>query len=106
LNFIFTVSHTLLICRVEIIKWVIENRQPFTIVKNPQFILLMKTRRLRYCLLLAATIARDVKHVFIEMCQQILKALKMILMYLFFVYPSYYPYPQKVNCTLNIAMDA
>ena len=86
-------------------KWVAENRQPFTIVEDPQFILLIKTRRPGYRLPLAATVARDVKHVFIEMHQQISKALKVILTYLF-VYPSYYPHLQKVDCALNIATDA
>jgi hypothetical protein len=85
-------------------KWVAENRQPFAIVKDSQFILLMKTRHLGYCLLSVATIARDVKHVFIEMHQQISKALKVILMYLF-VYPSHYPRPQRVDCALNIVTD-
>jgi len=61
-------SCTLLVYRVEIVKWVAENRQPFTIVEDPQFILLIKTGHPGYCLLLAATVARDVKHIFIEMC--------------------------------------
>ena len=106
LNFTFSVSRTLLVYRVEIVKWVVENRQPFMIVEDPQFILLIKIGHPGYCLLLAATVARDVKHVFIEMCQRISKALKVILMYLFFVYPSHYPHLQKVNYVLNIVMDA
>ena len=85
-------------------KWVTENRQPFTIVEDPQFILLIKTRRPGYRLPSAATVARDVKHVFIEMRQQISKALKVILTYLF-VYPSHYPHLQKVDCVLNVATD-
>jgi len=99
------VSHTSLVHRVKIVKWVAENRRPFAIVKDPQFILLMKTGRPGYCLPSAATVARDVKHVFVEMRQQISKVLKVILMYLF-VYPSHYPRPQRVDCVLNIAMDA
>jgi hypothetical protein len=87
------------------VKWVAENRWPFAIVEDPQFILLMKTRCLGYRLPSVATVARDVKHVFIEMCQRISKALKVILTYLF-VYPSYYSYLQRVDCALNIATDA
>jgi hypothetical protein len=86
------------------VKWVAENRQPFVIVEDPQFILLMKNGHPGYCLPSAATVARDVKHVFIEMRQQISKALKVILTYLF-VYPSHYPHPQRVDCALNIATD-
>ena len=75
------------------------------IIEDPQFILLMKTGHPGYRLPSAATVARDVKHVFIEMRQRISKALKVILMYLF-VYPSHYPHLQKVDCALNIVTDA
>ena len=98
-------SRTSLVHRVEIVKWVAENRRPFAIVEDPQFILLMKTGRPGYRLPSAATVARDVKHVFVEMRQRISKALKVILTYLF-VYPSHYPCPQRVDCALNIATDA
>ena len=54
--------------RIEIVKWVAEKRQPFVIVEDPQFVFLMKTRHPGYCLLLAPTVARDVKHIFVEMC--------------------------------------
>ena len=72
-------------------KWVTEKRWPFVIVEGSQFILLIKTRHPRYRLLLAATVAQDVKHVFVEMCQQISTMLKVILTYLF-VYPSHHPH--------------
>jgi hypothetical protein len=62
--------------RIEIMKWVTEKRQPFAIVKDPQFVFLMKTGHPGYRLLSAPTVARDVKHIFIEMCQQISKMLK------------------------------
>ena len=44
----------------------------------PVYILdfLMKTRHPGYCLPLAPTVARDVKHVFVEMHQQVSKMLK------------------------------
>ena len=50
-------------------KWVAEKRQPFVIVEDPQFILLLKTRHLGYQLLLVVTVAQDIKHVFVEMYQ-------------------------------------
>ena len=62
--------------RIEIVKWVAEKRRPFIIVEDPQFVFLMKTGRPGYHLLLAPTVARDVKHVFVEMRQQISKMLK------------------------------
>jgi hypothetical protein len=58
------------------VKWVTEKRRPFTIVEDPQFIFLMKTGHPGYRLLSALTVARDVKHVFIEMRQRISKMLK------------------------------
>ena len=68
MNFTFRVQVAhLLVHRVKIMKWVAENRWPFVIVKDPQFLLLMKTRHPGYCLPLVATVARDVKQVFIEM---------------------------------------
>jgi len=78
---------------------------PFMIVEDPQFIFLMKTRCPGYCLPLAATVARDIKHIFIKMCQQISKTLKVILTYLF-SYPSHHPHLQKVECVLNVATDS
>ena len=86
-------------------KWVTEKRQPFAIVEDPQFIFLIKTGRPGYHLLSAKTVARDIKHVFIKMCQQISKMLKVIPTYLV-LYPSHRPHPQKVDCTLNVVMDA
>jgi len=77
--------------RIEIMKWVAEKRRPFIIVKDSQFILLMKTGRPGYWLPLVATVARDVKHIFVEMHQRISTMLKVILTYLF-VYPAYHPH--------------
>ena len=86
-------------------KWVAEKRRPFAIVEDPQFMFLMKTGHPRYCLLSAATVARDIKHIFIKMHQRISKTLKVFLTYLF-PYPSHHPHPQKVECVLNIATDS
>jgi hypothetical protein len=72
-------------------KWVAEKRRPFVIVKDSQFVLLMKTRRSGYRLPSAVTVARDVKHIFVEMCQRISTMLKVISTYLF-VYPSHHPH--------------
>jgi len=87
------------------VKWVAEKRWPFMIVEDPKFIFLMKTGHPGYHLPSAATVARDIKHVFVEMHQRISKILKVILTYLF-PYPSHHPHPQKVECVLNIAMDS
>jgi hypothetical protein len=73
------------------VKWVAEKRWPFVIVEDSQFILLMKTGHPGYRLLSAVTVARDVKHVFVEMRQQISTMLKVIPTYLF-VYPSHHPH--------------
>ena len=86
-------------------KWITEKRWPFVIIEDPQFIFLMKTGHLGYCLPLAKTVARDIKHIFVEMCQRISKMLKVILTHLV-LYPSHHPHPQKVDCMLNVAMDA
>lgn len=91
--------------RIEIVKWVAEKRRPFAIVEDPQFIFLMKTGRPGYRLPSAATVARDVKHVFVEMRQRMSNMLKVFLTYLF-PYPSHHPHPQKVDCALNVATDA
>jgi hypothetical protein len=87
------------------VKWVTEKRRPFTIVEDPQFVFLMKTGRPGYRLPSAKTVARDVKHVFVEMHQRISKMLKVITTHLV-LYPSHHPHPQKVDCTLNVATDA
>ena len=75
------------------------------IVEDPQFVFLMKTGCPGYRLPSAKTVARDVKHVFIEMHQQISKMLKVITTHLI-LYPSHHPHPQKVECALNIVMDS
>ena len=53
--------------RIEIIYWIAENKRPFTIVKDRGFVDLMKTGRPMYRLPSPATVARDVKHVFVGM---------------------------------------
>jgi len=87
------------------VKWVAEKRRPFAIVEDPQFMFLMKTGHPGYHLPSVATVARDIKHVFVEMHQRILKTLKVFLTYLF-PYPSHHPRPQKVECALNIVTDS
>jgi len=87
------------------VKWVAEKRQPFVIIKDPQFMFLMKTGHSGYRLPSVATVARDVKHVFVEMRQRISKTLKVFLTYLF-PYLSHHPHPQKVECALNIVTDS
>ena len=59
--------------KIEIIHWITESKRPFAIVKDRGFRDLMKTGRPEYRLPSPATIARDVKHVFIGM-QSIISA--------------------------------
>lgn len=49
---------------IEIVKWVAKSMHPFSMVEDPGFKTLMKTRRPKHYLPSRFTIARDVKHVF------------------------------------------
>lgn len=51
--------------RTEIVKWVAENRRPFTIVKDAPFLWLMKTGRPNLWIPSPKTVSRDVQQVFI-----------------------------------------
>ena len=62
--------------RIEIVRWIAENKRPFAIVKDQGFVDLMKTGRPMYRLPSPATVARDVKHVFVSMRSIIATKLK------------------------------
>jgi hypothetical protein len=63
-------------CRIEVVRWVAESKRPFVIVKDRGFKSLMKTGRPEYRLPSPATVARDVKHVFVNMRSQLAAKLK------------------------------
>jgi hypothetical protein len=68
--------------RIEIVRWVAESKRPFAIVKDRGFRDLMKTGRPEYRLPSPATVARDVKHVFVGMRSIISAKLKVLDLHL------------------------
>ena len=67
-----------MLSRIEIVRWVAENKRPFAIVKDRGFIDLMKTAHPMYRIPSPATVARDVKHVFVSMRPIIAAKLKVL----------------------------
>ena len=57
--------------RAEIVRWVLENTRPFSIVSDRGFKNLMKTRWPEYYLPSPSTVSRDVRVVFARSCQRI-----------------------------------
>jgi hypothetical protein len=55
-----------LMARIEVVRWIAESKHPFAIVRDRRLLSLMKTGCSNYRLPLPATVARDVKHVFIS----------------------------------------
>ena len=68
--------------RIEIVSWIAESKRPFTIVKDCGFRDLMKTGCPEYRLPSPATVARDVKHVFVGMRSIISAKLKVFDLHL------------------------
>jgi hypothetical protein len=66
--------------RIEIVRWVAENKHPFVIVNDRGFRDLMKTGHPEYRLPSPATVAQDVKHVFVNMRSILVNKLKVILL--------------------------
>src|ERR1700674_885045 len=64
--------------RIEIVRWIAECKHPFAIVKDRGFVGLMKTGRPMYRLPSPATVARDVKQVFVSMRSQLATKLKVL----------------------------
>ena len=62
--------------RMEIVKWVCESTRPFNIVRDPGFLLLMKTSRPNFYVPSPSTVARDVKEVFACTHSQVAKMLQ------------------------------
>jgi hypothetical protein len=61
------------------VRWVSESKRPFQIVNDRGFQTLMKTRRPGYHISSAETVSRDVKRVFVRVCQRIVKMLQVHL---------------------------
>jgi len=68
--------------RIEIVRWITESKCPFLIVKDRGFMDLMKTGRPEYRLPSPATVARDVKHVFVSMRSRLAARLKVNLLFM------------------------
>jgi hypothetical protein len=62
--------------RVEIVRWVSENKQPFNIISDRSFQSLMKTRRPKYYIPSPTTVSCDVKQVFANVCKCMVKMLQ------------------------------
>ncbi|KAF9538388.1 hypothetical protein CPC08DRAFT_731257 [Agrocybe pediades] len=60
----------------EIVRWVAENRRPFSIVKDREFVSLMKTGRPGIKIPSPATVSRDVKMVFVNSRERISRMLR------------------------------
>jgi hypothetical protein len=58
-------------CRAEIVRWVSENKRPFSIVKDRGFQTLMKTGRPDFHIPSPETVSRDVKDVFVRVRKRI-----------------------------------
>ncbi|KAH8987624.1 hypothetical protein EDB92DRAFT_1785190, partial [Lactarius akahatsu] len=69
-------QHTKAEARVEFVRWVCENNRPFSIVNDRAFRTLMKTGRPDYYIPSAATLANDVKNVFVQVRRRISTMLK------------------------------
>jgi len=68
--------------RIEIVRWVVESKCPFAIVKDRSLMSLLKMGCPEYRLPLPATVSRDVKQVFINLRKRIAVKLKVNLPYL------------------------
>jgi hypothetical protein len=55
-----------------------ESKQPFKVMKDKGFLILMKTGHPEYCLPSPVTVARDVKHVFVNIRPQLSRMLMAI----------------------------
>jgi len=78
-GFILLASLTLfliILYSAKIVRWVAENKRPFSIVNDGGFQTLMKTGRPDYHILSAKTVSRDVKSVFVHVRQRIAKMLQ------------------------------
>jgi hypothetical protein len=60
----------------EIVRWVSENKRPFSIVNDSRFQSLMKTGRPEYHIPSAETVSRDVKNAFVCVRKRIAKMLQ------------------------------
>ena len=75
-SWVSTVQHCSCAHSAEIVRWVSENLQPFSIVKDRAFRSLMKTGQPHYYLPFQKTVTRDVRHVFAWTQKQIATLLR------------------------------
>lgn len=66
--------------RSEIVKWVTQSLRPFSIVRDPGFLSLMKTGRPGYYIPSPSTVSRDVKLVFSRTRERIAKLLQVSIL--------------------------
>jgi hypothetical protein len=59
----------------EVVKWVVQSMQPFSIVEDEGFKMLMKTRRPNHYILKRRTVTRDVRYVFKKTKERVAKIL-------------------------------
>ena len=76
--------------RIECVRWVAENKSPFAIVKDRRLLSLIKTGRPEYRMPSPATVARDVKHVFVRMRSMMATKLQVSVL------STYYPDHQNL----------
>jgi hypothetical protein len=101
-----SVNPTLMAPRIEIVRWVAENKRPFAIVKDRGFKDLMKTGRPEYRLPSPATVARDVKHVFVNIRYILAAKLRVNLLTIRDLNPILNRGVQARDGYLNFATDA
>ncbi|PPQ76807.1 hypothetical protein CVT26_001761 [Gymnopilus dilepis] len=69
-------QHTKPEARAEFVRWVAESKWPFQIVNNRAFCSLMKMGRPEAYIPSAETVSRDIKNVFVHVCERIAKMLQ------------------------------
>ena len=92
--------------RAEIVHWVSESKQPFSIVKDRGFIKLMKTGRPQYHLPSLPTVSRDVKNVFVCVHKCIAKMLQVWCHWFWAETRALTRNTQEHEAALSFAMDA
>jgi hypothetical protein len=91
--------------RAEIVRWVVENNRPFTIVNDRGFQSLMKTGRPGYYLPSPSTVSRDVRQVFAHTRVRVAKMLQVIFETIIFNLSGTYR-QKEYEVKLNFGTDA
>ena len=96
----FQVVLTHVHCSVEIVRWVAENKRPFSIVNDRGFQSLIKTGRPEYHIPSSETVSRDVKNVFVCVRKRIAKMLQVFK--ISFIFPNYIRSLTKFNRSMRV----